>query len=367
MIKVLFITHDVSIYGASRSLQTLLNNYDNENVQVDLAVNKKIVGKQDKADIGRRFNVPEESIVEFYLPFSLCWSGQPALPFQVKIKNMLSRLTRSALNNFIKKENYDAVYLNSLVLHTLVTKEVKFITHVREVFDRTHHDVIRNLKKAKGIIYIDQSTHDAFAGELVEHSIILNNPFDMRRVQQASSPDVPAERTARTVFSIIGQVQEGKGTLFIIQSFIQSTENTNGTLLIVGGGDEDYTRRCKQEAAGRSNIIFYGEESSIEKIYKISDYIIRGESFPCIGRTVYEGLYSGCDVIIPGSKADNTLGIESFFLDSVHFYEPRNIVALAKIFDRCMGNKITKRTYTSNVNEYVGKFHSFLMACLTTQ
>jgi hypothetical protein len=365
MIKALFITHDVSgIYGASRSLQALLCNYNNRDIKIDLAVNKKFIGHNSLTRISRLFKVDSGAIFEFYLPFSFCWVGKSRAPLPVVLKNTLSVLTRKSLEKFIKREKYDVVYLNSLVLHSLINKHDNYIIHVREIFDHSDSTVIQNLKQAKGIIFIDQSTSDVFRNEYFKNKIILNNPFDMRNVKDASA-NVLLLNEQRTVISMVGQIHEGKGTLFIIQTFLKSDMNRDAILLIVGGGNPNYIAACKKEAEGKSNIIFFGEEPEIEKIYKVSDYIIRGESLPCIGRTIYEGLYSGCHVIIPGDVMDNALGIDDEFAKLVHFYEPRNSEDLKKVFADCIGRKVKDREYKSNVEDYVKKFHSFLVKCIT--
>jgi glycosyltransferase involved in cell wall biosynthesis len=367
MIKALFITHDVSVYGASRSLQALLSNYQNHGVQIDLAINKKFFGKNDHVKVSSLFKVDADAIYEFYLPFSFCWVGKSKMPIPVVLKNKLSVLARSQMRRFIDEKKYDVIYLNSLVLHSLITTNVNCIIHVREIFDNSDETVIQNLKRARGLIFIDQSTRDAFKDVPFRNAIILNNPFDMNKVEGVSVTSLPLSTEKRTVISMIGQIHEGKGTLFIIKAFIRTPNNANAILLIVGGGDENYMLACKKAAKGKGNIIFLGEQSEIEKVYRISDYIIRGESMPCIGRTIYEGLYSGCHVIIPGTSNDNSLGIENEYQNFVHFYEPRNDNALGNVFSKCIGNKITNRKYNSNVKEYVEKFHSFLIDSITSK
>jgi len=359
MKRALFITHDVSIYGASRSLQAITNNYVNKDFEIDLAITTSFRGKNDKNEISRLFNIKHDRIFEFHLPLSFCWANKPSVPLSIRIKNLLSRLLRWRLRLFISRNRYDLIYLNSLVLHSLITKNENYVIHVREVFDRVSSDVIEDLKKAKGIIFIDEATRNAFSIEF-RNAIILNNPFDMRGVEKTNKLPGKFTNEPRTIISMLGQLFESKGTRFIIDSFLKSPENKNALLLIVGKGDAQYLEDCKKQADNAPNVIFYGEEAAIEKIYGVSDFIIRGESIPCIGRTVYEGLYSGCEVIMPGYSSGNMLGLEDRFINSVHFYEPRNTNSLVHILNQCIGRKITERKYHSNIDQYIRQFDSFL-------
>lgn len=360
MRRALFITHDVSIYGASRSLQAITSNYKGD-LQIDLAINKSFRKKNNKAEISRLFSIEKERIFEFSLPFSFCWVGKPNISLGARLKNLLAWLTRGRLQKFITHNQYDFIYLNSLVLHPLVNKKNEnYFIHVREVFDQTNPNAIKNLKRAKGIIFIDKATREAFGNEDFRGEIILNNPFDMRMVEKINDHQIQFSNESRTVISMIGQIHDGKGTQFIINSFLHAPNNKDALLVIVGKGDSRYIENCKKQVGDAQNVIFYGEETVIKKIYKISDFIIRGESFPCIGRTVYEGLYSGCEVIMPENRPGNKLGLEEIFMNYVHFYEPRNMEDLIRVLNNCIGRKITTRKYRSNIDEYMNKFDLFI-------
>ena len=71
---------------------------------------------------------------------------------------------------------------------------------------------------------------------------------------------------------------------------------------------------------------------NVNGIYAISDFIIRGEECFGVGRTVYEGLYSGCNVIIQGERQIDLFKISGYdkFKKKIFFYEPRNPEILRK-------------------------------------
>jgi hypothetical protein len=355
--KLLFVTHDISIYGASRSLQTLLRNYHEEDVEVHLLINKKIIGGNDIQAVKKRFGNVVKEVHELYLPIDPCWIGAPDLSVSVKIKNFLASITRRAFEDLLRRQRYDIVYLNSIVLHPLITREATFIVHVREVFKRSE-EAISNIALAKGLIFIDSATEKAMRSLIPESaaSIVLNNPFDMSAVEHVLPAEVGTDVASTTIITLIGQITEGKGTDFIIRTFVSSSISRT-RLIIVGHGEDAYVTRCRKSAEGNPNVVFYGEEPQIERIFKIADYVIRGEAFPCIGRTVYEGLFSGCQVILPG---DENLVVEKEVQNNVIYYQPRNAADLKKIFERIDGKKVSERKVRTNVVDYVRRFHSFL-------
>ena len=95
----------------------------------------------------------------------------------------------------------------------------------------------------------------------------------------------------------------------------------------------------------------------------MSDYIIRGESYFCVGRTMYEGLYSGCDAIIPGEDKDkNDLFEYEKFKNKIYLYQPGNSQELEHLLEKLSHQKVYNKTCLSNVDEYVGQFNNFIQS-----
>src|SRR5512139_2463006 len=362
--QALFITHDTSHYGASRSLQLLLGRY--RGAEVDLLVQRPVGRKPDQVELRARFGGRIRNIYGAYLPFDPCYQyGRKELRWRIALKLydlLLRSRDRKRVAGIIDAGNYDFIHLNSLVLNPLIDRGHRFILHMRDVYDGSNPAAVEQVRKASGVIFIDEATRAPFRDVPLRRSIVLNNPFDMSGVAayrdfRPSVPDLDPSR--HTVFSVIGVASEQKGTGFIIRTFLK-LRNDDARLLVVGGREADALAGYRRLASGDRRVIFWGEEKDIAKVYAISDYVLRGEAFPCIGRTVYEGLYAGCRVIVPGDRSAPPPMFEmDAFSGSIHFYRPRNEQELLALFERLSGDTVRDRLLRSNLDAYVRDFTAF--------
>ena len=367
--NALFVTHDVGNYGASRSLQLLIRNYHYANI--DLIVDKPIRMKNDLPGIRKMFGGHVRRVLEFYLPFDDCYKGKPEgflYSHAIRpLRTLLWKSNKGRIYAVISEGKYDFIYLNSLVLNPMIRAEYPFIIHIREIYDGSNENIIGNMKYVKGAIFIDNATREPLINIIGKDNIIMNNPIDMTTVDEyvdSSYRFKYGDLDRNTIFSLIGVITESKGTHFIINVFTK-LKNDNARLLIVGKGDRKYIATCKKLAENDNRIIFWGEEPEIQKIYRLSDYIIRGEAYQCVGRTIYEGLYAGCQVIIPGTESRQDLIFEyERFKNKINFYTPRSIADLLKLLEILAGKKIHDRTYLANTEEYVRSFHEFVVRTL---
>lgn len=371
--KFLFITHAASNlnYGAAKSLGFLLNNIE-YHFDIIFPFTARIrcnLNKVLRTYAGKKC----DKIWHTFLLFNYGAVYGQAVPkdiytkFERVILKILSGPATIILKKHINSGEYDYVHLNSLALCMLIDENNNYIIHVREIF-RGSPDEFKNvcnkLRLAKKIIFIDDATYEPFKG-VVENSIILNNPFDMTCLKDISSEAVSEKYcipSGKVIFSILGVIIEMKGVEFVISAFHKS-KRQDICLLIVGRiGSAHYFQKCLDASNSDPRILFIGNTTEPEEIYKISDYIIRGDDCFCIGRTIYEGLYSGCDVILPicNSIDCNRLFEIDAYRTRVSSYMVRNIESLKSIIDNC--GKIDKnlRDLGSNVREYVAEFNNFI-------
>ena len=365
-LKSLFITHDIGIYGASTSLQALLRNY--READFDMVVPKRLFGNQSLERIRERFGGRAENVWEFYLPFDSChrFRTEPTMFhrfFEGPRIKILWRFHRRRLFSLLARGRYDFIHLNSLVLHEMITPKENYIIHVREIFDGSNPRVYDSLGKARGVIFIDKATQEPFSHLALANSIVLNNPFDMTGAAALSHRDIEGDHPElrdRTVFSLIGKITERKGAEFIIRCFMD-VPNADNRLLVVGEGDPRYMKKCRDIAREDPRIILWGEEADIRKIYLLTDYVLRGEPFQCVGRTIFEGLYAGCSVILPAiQEGGDFLDKYDEFRDSIFLYLPRDADQLKDLFRTLTGKKIRERKFRSNVGEYTAAFQRFV-------
>lgn len=362
--KILFITHDIGLYGASRSLQLLTNQLSSEKLDLSLIVNKRLFRKNNLAKVSSDFGIKESKIKQFHLPFDPCEIGKAKWSLYYFLKQLVWHFDSYFIYQYLKRNNYDLIYLNSITLHSLIKVQLPFVIHIREIYDGSNNKVFSSLNNSKGVLYIDKATKYPFESKIKGPiELMINNPFHQTELKKYEilQSDLKEKYKDKFVFSIIGLIKPTKGQKFIIQSFIQA-QIPNSILLIVGGtNDKSYLNECVSLASSYDNIQFLDEESDINKIYLISNCIIRGESIFCVGRTTFEGLYSGCKVILPGSRINNSEELFDYqrFADNIYFYEPRNECDIIEQMKNASISPIMHRNYHSNLVEYATEIKHF--------
>jgi glycosyltransferase involved in cell wall biosynthesis len=371
--KVLFINHDTSEYGASRSLELFLKNIPDW--QKDMVVHLPLVNEARK-----RFGDLVDRIYGCPLPLNRCWVNRQkhesefdwyAANFGMpRYKGKIGRLVRwvkekvkkeLAIYELIKRNNYDLVHVNSLHLHQVVRRRFPFVLHIREVYDGSNAEVYSSLKSAKGLIYIDQWVKKPF-GQLENiPSTTIINPVDMSCVNMPNREMaiLDGDITKHVIFAIIGQINTHKGVPFVIQVF-ERYPNPNARLLVVGDGGDEIKKKNTD-----NRIIFTGHLSDLNDVYKNVDYVLRGEKYQAVGRTMLEALYAGCELIVPGDPDVSELeDLESEFKGRVHFYKPREEESLSAILQKTGTVKTSKVGLpTNNLSKSIPDFKNFLLKC----
>lgn len=364
--RALFVTHDTGYYGAARSLHALLSRRPAD--ATELLVSRSLTHRNDLGAIAARFGMDAAAVWEAFLPFDRCFMGKPAPTMRSRVRDGLFRLSRHALLQNIERRRFDYVHLNSLVLHPLVDKRVPFIVHVREIYDGSRPQVFDSLARATGVIFIDEATRDPFRSLAVPH-VVLNNPFDIGDVDTAAVDRLRARHRLgnKTVFAMVGSVNENKGSAFVIDCF-RRAGRSDAALVIVGEGEPAYEARCREIAGGLDNVAFHGFDRDIAALYGASDYVIRAEAYACVGRTIYEGLYAGCSVIVPGAIDDSSRMFDfARFRDRVHFYPPRDTHALATLFRTLPAIGRRPAVASPNTDAFAARFDDFVSSALAVR
>ena len=366
--KVLIIMHSSNtVYGAAKSLQKLIEACDWD---IDIIYPNSFF-RPVKQEVIRKYSMGKAGFVKsLYLPFRE--KAVYEKTFTIKeiiwesIKRIFETFDRFKLKKIILNGNYDFVLFNSIVLYPLFNISSKSVVYVREMIigkRDIYKNILKKIRQAKKVIFIDKSLTSPFNIEEMDYAII-NNPFDMSSVNSLDSTvlrkkyGIPEKQV---VISMVGQISPDKGIDFAINTFNCLTRE-DIILLIVGKGNTDYFSLCRHLANNNRNIIFTGEIKTVEEIYCISDYILRADLVFATGRTVYEGLYSGCDVIMQKEDDSNLQNISEFdiFKEYLHFYKTRDSVSLLKILENVSSVDKSKRNTLSNVKEYYTKINDFI-------
>jgi glycosyltransferase involved in cell wall biosynthesis len=365
-LKVLFVTHTAdAMGGAARSLRELIHAWD---VDADVMV-PRFNGVPDDAAVRALFGPRVRRVFRRWLAYDLCYRGRPRLWESARrhlLFPLLWRVDRDAFHRFVARERYDVVHLNSVVLHPLARADQPFILHVREILDGAQPQALASAARAAGVVFIDEATRAPFAAAPLRAGTVLNNPVDMRavgRLPANAAGRLGGDPAALTVFAMVGTLIPEKGADVVIEAF-RRTDAANARLILVGTGTPEYTARLERLAAGDRRIVFWGGERDIESIYTLADWVVRGEAYHCVGRTIYEALYAGCGAVVPGDAGDHTFFEYDRFAERIRFYHPSDREALGGVFRALAGHKLGAKKGESNVTHYAAEFDRFVRAAV---
>lgn len=370
--KILYIMHSGNlIYGAARSLGSLLRN---QNEHFDLMCSNYLYDAYGEMEIRRFAGNNLDNLYHFHLPNEIKMLRMSTeYTFIARVldtlreakQNMRYHICKSEIYKVIENGHYDAIHINSIVLYQLIRKNEKYVIHVREICSEYGmHSFSRKLRLAKGAICIDNAAHEYLPIE-PQKVLILNNPFDMTSVNNIDKTAIRRqyginEDPSITIFAVLGKISENKGIDFLIKAFM-TMKNPATCLIIAGNGEEKFCSYCRTMAEDDRRIIFTGEISEPENVYAIADYIVRADAFFATGRTVYEGLYAGCGVIMQGEIGDlkNVNEYEKFG-DKIKFYKPRDSKSCIELLEAAASEKHERTDAVTNIHEYVSEFNNWV-------
>lgn len=367
--KILMVSHvsPDSIYGAGSSLRQHMKLMGRHHLSLFSPIHRKVssVGK-DVAVINFFSPITYNYDVRlaFFRRFILSWGSRCA--FWASSPWVFYRLVRLSP---------DIIHLNSLVLSDFLLllrayrlfKKIAVVSHVREMLATQISAYQKYLMgTCDHFIFIDKAVQQRFSEVLgEEHKFdIVQNPFKGARATERLPREIAAQKEAgRVVFAIAGRIENGKGVLEICSHFL-SQAPTNAALLIVGGGATgciDQLRTFVERSNG--TIVYLGQVTDLQStgFFGEIDFLIRGEPFFCTGRTVYESLYSGSNVIVPALSGDlegDELLVE--FKDKVFCYPPGDFASLMMLVKTLSGGaeSTRNRCVRDNYENYLASLNA---------
>lgn len=323
--------------------------------------------------------VPNVNLIEaIWLPISnACFEhispGFIRNLFSVYLSNIFFGIFKKRVLRKIESTKPDIIHLNSVVLLPLVNfldqsallKTCRIILHVRELVDLKNIRLFKdNLDCISSFVCID----DAVASRIMNADLGINqkkifiqqNPFAVETVLNADLNHF--FNSDKIKFSIAGIIGKDKGVDFICESFLNA--NLYNAELLVIGKINSYAINIKKKYKNNNNIKWTGEIDSLSTSGAFSkiNCLIRGEKQFCTGRTVYESLYSGGVVLLPGSEYDSKNDhVLKKFQSKVFYYNPRDLnsftQAVRNIYN-LLENKTIKldNVHNSNYKEYSNFF-----------
>ena len=291
MIKILFVLEKGKnlCYGAETSLKEYLKEFSkDEEIEIDLLVKKSILTSKKEIKKNVKKFMKEVKIKNIFIM---------SLPVKTddyekkEIRDIISELVneffwifnKKRYEKILERNKYDLIHINSSSLYKAIKGNENCILHIRTgIKKETIKSIMEYLKKAKGMIFIDQYTFQPFSDFDYAKKIILNNPIDgykslninlETRKQYMKKFNLKKEDI---VISLIGRISEDKGTEYLINEFNDSLRK-DIVFLIIGNANTSkrmYEEKCKKIAQKNNRIIFTGVILDIEYIYSIHKYVM---------------------------------------------------------------------------------------------
>lgn len=353
-IRILFLSHDSSLYGAQLSLLGLLSRLDRSKFEAMVVAPQAGALNEAIEDLG----------IPIVVRRTVHWisSGTNAKKSYLQIsRDFLSGLkTRVwALSHLIERNQIDVVYTNTVTpiegaLAARLTRR-PHIWHLREQV--AGNSQLKSLAPAWLIPHIvgqlservivnsrylaKAYTHDKTRNKL---EVIYNGvdpvPFNFDRDDAAKSLRMQLGLEAATRLVVqIGSIIPRKGQMLLVQAAARIAQQIPGaTFLIIGEGEADYICQIKDycKSAGiQERVLFLGWRPDIPQILAAADLLIVAADEEPFGRTVIEAMAAGTPVV-----STRCGGPEEIVIDKRTglLVPPRDVDALALAIAHILGD-----------------------------
>jgi glycosyltransferase involved in cell wall biosynthesis len=351
-LKIAFITHAIGVGGAAISSTTTIQNLIDTGLlkpEECLIIHNKLRQKTDKNN-DLYFNLKMKiKFYEFKLPFSLVYKGADlnGLTRVYHFVNDCVALLSFLLfyNKILRQEKITTIHLNSLVLWPLllvIPRSMQSVIHIREIPNTSMTSRIAiyviNCYASK-IISIDPICNIPFSKS--GKSTVISNPFNMTKARQLRplkntikpELEIPPEMFVVSIFGLIG---EQKGFDFFLKIVQTAFPIKNLTFLVIGtpqGRTGEYYINFFER---QNNIKYLGELIHPEKIYAITDVVIRCEDYLPLGRTVWEEIFAGGLALVPVNKNDDISVIQDHIGRYIFTYQALNVDNCVEMLKKIM-------------------------------
>lgn len=296
--KILFISHYTALYGANRSLLTLIDGL-RDKIEPMVVLPEK--GPLSDALESRGIPV---HITAFYSWIYRDWRRWIKIP-----SRMLNNFqATTALKPIITEFKPELIYSNSSVigLGFLLSKRFRLphIMHIRE-FIKAHYSMQYDLEPI-GMDYIYNHIHaviavsNAIATGLLQNvdshrKHVIYNGIVSKNVQSAN-PKILKPGTV--TFGIIGLLSEGKRIEEMIAAFkVYHQQHPDARLLIVGDNEQEHYKAALKAQAGRlleaGHIEFMGYINEMQTIYPQIDVHVICSASDALSRVPIEAMAYG--------------------------------------------------------------------------
>lgn len=300
--RVLFLTHYTSLYGANRSLLMLVRGLEREGIEC--AVLLPWDGELKRV-------LDERGVLSGVVPFRP-WMGSER--WKAPYRSLKNIRALPSLRDWAEDWDPTIVYSNSSVLpagaYLSAISGIPHIWHVREFGWSDyglHHDLGRRwfrlwLRRADAVIAVSRAVKANVVAPLevscdVLYDAVVTTDEHQALGRECLHDDVEAPFT----FGIVGVLRPEKGQWQAIRATAQLSEKGRDCrLVIVGSGSEAYERRLRDLARDREildRIRFTGFVDDPFAVYPELDALLMCSEHEAMGRVTAEAMASSRPVI----------------------------------------------------------------------
>lgn len=352
--KILLVTHNLNLEGASYSCFYLAKGLKNRKFEVTILSPFKgpLLEKYKKEEI-------KVQIINF-------WSKRNILGF-------------FKLWKFLKKSDFSIIYVNTLVnfkfilLYTFFKFRSKIIWCIRESEKHIYLQHYKNLKsrlfsKVDKVLFVSQATRKVYEEFNKKNNFaVIHNGIDISEVEEFKNKNDRKSVRKKlgfdknsSIISIFGTIIERKGQLEFTKtavSLLADKEYSNVYFLLVGGRNAPYQEEIEDMIYKTNNtdkIFIIPETKNVFDYYLISNIFVCNSFFESFPRVILEAMAFKLPII-----ASNVFGIPEQIKDrkSGLLIEPGNILMLRSAIKSLLNNKnlsnrLAKNAYRACVNNF---------------
>ena len=254
----------------------------------------------------------QENNIPYYYVRSFSWITYNGFGIKAIAKTIFKKIAMlynwraiRQTSDIIEKENIDIIHINTIFSYVGAVaaklKHKKVVWHIRESLDKGFNSHIVTGKK--GYELINQSDRVIAVSNTVLNeykSFIRSQIFEVVYDGIDSKFYAPKHEILKkqpVVFACIGALVKDKNQLELLKSINKIKENgiTNFKLLLIGDGVMETQLKSFVERNQLQNYVeFYGRRKDVDHILKQVDCLFSVSRAEAFGRTIIEGMLSGC-------------------------------------------------------------------------
>lgn len=261
----------------------------------------------------------QENNIPYYYVRSFSWITYNGFGIKAIAKTIFKKIAMlynwraiRQTSDIIERENIDIIHINTIFSYVGAVaaklKHKKIVWHIRESLDKGFNSHIVTGKK--GYELINQSDRVIAVSNTVLNeykNVIRGQIFEVVHDGIDSKFYAPKHKILKkqpVVFACIGALVKDKNQLELLKSINKIMDNgiTNFKLLLIGNGVMETQLKSFVERNQLQNYVeFYGRRKDVDHILKQVDCLFSVSRAEAFGRTMIEGMLSGCLVVAADS------------------------------------------------------------------